>query len=74
MQWCGKGFKIKKCKYCDELLECSFLSSIHDFYKKYEEGKTQTVDEKSIVQEIIESIKIFKILLDEHSNKYYFLI
>ena len=58
------------CKYCGEVLENDSISSIHNFLRYYDERKTQPVLEKSIIQERIGDIKIYRISFDRHSNEY----
>lgn len=65
----GKVFKIKKCKYCNDILESNSLSAIHNFTSQYDEGKAQSAEEKSIVKEGIGSISLFKISFDRHANE-----
>ena len=65
----GRVFKIEECKYCDEPLESNTFCGIHNFIRHYEEWKTQPVEEISVVQEKIGSIRIFKILLVEQFNE-----
>ena len=66
----GKVFKIKKCKYCNDILESNSLSAIHNFTSQYDEGKAQSAEEKSIVKEGIGSISLFKISFDRHANEH----
>ena len=48
-----------KQKYCEKVLEKNSLSLIYNFLRYYEEGKTQLVEEKSIIQEGIGNSKIY---------------
>lgn len=64
----GKVFKVRKCKYCNDILESNFLSVIHNFTSHYDEGKAQSAEEKFIVKEGIGSISLFKISFDRHAN------
>ena len=61
-----------KQKYCEKVLEKNSLSLIYNILRYYEVGKTQLVEEKSIIQEGIGNSKIYELSVDQHSNEYGF--
>ena len=67
-----KIFKIDNCKYCGKIREDNSLFSIHKFLTNYEEGKTQPVEKKSIIQERVGNIRVYEISFSQHSDDYDF--
>ena len=44
-----------------------------NFLRHYKEGKTQSLEKKSLIQERTGSIKIYRISFERHSNEYDFI-
>ena len=67
-----KIFKIDNRKYCEEISENNSVYSIHNFLRHSEEGKTQPMGEKSLIQGRISDIKMCRISFHQHFDEHDF--